>query len=287
MRSILINHLKIESPAKINLFLQVVGRRSDGYHELASLFQVVSLCDTLYFTLEDQDRLTCTDCSIPTDGSNLVYKAINLFRNKIGRSFGVKAQIFKKIPAQSGLGGGSSNAASTLWALNQMFGIPFSTETLQEWSAELGSDVPFFFSHGTAYCTGRGEKVQSINALNPQTIWIIKPEQGLSTPEVFKNLNPDSSIFRTNFDSQDSLKKIVQGENIFFNDLEESAFSLYPQLRLLKTQMLDAGFRKVLLAGSGSALICFGNIVPPALPNTQNYSVSFLNRCSNKWYELS
>ena len=275
--------LKIESPGKINLFLRVVGRRPDGYHELASLFQAISLCDTIHLTLENKDTLTCTNSSIPTDESNLVSKAITLFRSKIGRPFGVRAHIDKQIPIQSGLGGGSSNAATTLWALNQMHGNPFSLSTLQEWSAELGSDVPFFFSQGTAYCTGRGEKVESLSLLKQRGVWIIKPDQGLSTPAVFKRLNlPVLSQNTAHF--EEDVRKIKQGEEIFFNDLEEPAFALYPKLSWIKKQMLDAGFRHVLLTGSGSALLCFGDTVPPSLPNTQAYFVSFLNRSTSEWY---
>ncbi|HEY4832433.1 MAG TPA: hypothetical protein VIH61_07750, partial [Waddliaceae bacterium] len=102
-------------------------------------------------------------------------------------------------------------------------------------------------------------------------------------PAVFKRLNAPSISHAITY-SEENLRRIIQGEEIFFNDLEEPAFALYPQLSWLKKQMLDAGFRQVLMTGSGSALLCFGNGVPPALPNIQTYSVSFLNRCSNKWY---
>lgn len=281
----LMKNINIESPAKINLFLRVVGRRPDGYHELASLFQAVSLCDTLHLTLENKDTLTCTDVSISTDESNLVSKAICLFRKKIGRSFGVRAHIVKKIPTQSGLGGGSSNAATTLWALNQMHGIPFSIKNLQEWSAELGSDVPFFFSQGTAYCTGRGEKVKSLSPLKPEGMWIIKPNQGLTTPVVFKRLNlPIVSQIAEH--PEENFRRLTQ-EKEFFNDLEEPAFALYPKLSWIKKQLLDAGFRQVLMTGSGSALLCFGNSIPPSLPNTQAYFVSFLNRSTTEWYKTA
>src|ERR1700733_15970617 len=112
--------LTLLSPAKLNLFLRIVRRRPDGYHDLASLFQTVSLADTLHFSLSERDQLTCTDPALLTDHTNLVLKAVDLFRKKTGLSFGLKIHLEKHIPYQSGLGGGSSNAATTLWALNQL-----------------------------------------------------------------------------------------------------------------------------------------------------------------------
>src|SRR5262249_13981075 len=107
--------LTLLSPAKINLFLRILGKRPDGYHELASLFQAIDLADTIHFSLSDADHLTCTDPAIPVDRSNLIWKSVNLFRRKTGLNFHLKIHLEKKIPHQAGLGGGSSNAATTLW----------------------------------------------------------------------------------------------------------------------------------------------------------------------------
>ncbi len=143
--------LTLNSPAKVNLFLRILRRRSDGYHDLASLFQAISLYDTIHFALSDHDELTCDKPGIPTDSTNLILKAADLFRRKTGLKFGLKAHLEKRIPHEAGLGGGSSNAATTLWALNQLHGQPASPDELIAWSGEIGSDITFFLSHGTAY----------------------------------------------------------------------------------------------------------------------------------------
>lgn len=138
------NTLTLKSPAKVNLFLRIVGKRPDGYHELASLFQSISLYDLLHFTPSTQDVLTCTDPSLPIDKTNLIWKAVDLFRKKTNLHTFVKVHLEKNIPTQAGLGGGSSNAATTLWALNQLCGKPATDLQLSQWAGEIGSDVSFF-----------------------------------------------------------------------------------------------------------------------------------------------
>jgi len=159
--------LKLFSPAKINIFLRVVRRREDGFHDLASLFHVIDLGDDMSFTVlpsdAGQDSLSCNMPDVPTDGSNLVVKALNLFRQKTGVTEKFSVDLFKRVPHGAGMGGGSGNAATTLWAANELCGRPASTPALLEWSGEIGSDVSVFFSSGAAYCTGRYEhaRVQS------------------------------------------------------------------------------------------------------------------------------
>jgi 4-diphosphocytidyl-2-C-methyl-D-erythritol kinase len=133
------------SPAKINLFLRIMRRRSDNYHELASLFQTISLCDYLSITESDSDLLICNNPSIPTCPSNLIWKAIHLYRINTGKKFALKITLDKHIPIEAGLGGGSSNAATALWAVNSLMGNLVSPDELQLWAGEIGSDVPFSF----------------------------------------------------------------------------------------------------------------------------------------------
>ena len=142
--------LTLASPAKINLFLRVLHRRQDGFHDLASLMQTVDLSDTIHFRLGEEDGLTCTNERLPTDNSNLILKAADLFRRKTGINQGLVAYLEKRIPMEAGLGGGSSNAATPLWAFNSLCGSPATEAELVSWGAELGSDVAFFLSHGTA-----------------------------------------------------------------------------------------------------------------------------------------
>lgn len=273
--------ISLNSPAKINLFLHIVGKRPDGYHNLASLFQTIDLCDKLHIELTDRDQLTCTDPTIPTDHSNLVLKAAELFRRKTGLQFGIRAHLEKNIPHQSGLGGGSSNAATTLWILNQLSGQKYSVEELSRWSSEIGSDIPFFFSEGTAYCTGKGENVQNMPKAAPQSLWIIKPNQGLSTPLVYGNVKiaelPKCS-------PQNCLDDFSMNKLLYFNDLEKAAFGIMPTLWDLKQQLLDQGFRTVVMTGSGSGFYCMGAATPNVDKTIFCKRVNFLNRDPDNWY---
>ncbi len=238
------SHLTLSSPAKVNLFLRILGKRRDGYHALASLFHTIDLSDTLTFSLSKEDSLTCSDASI---GPNLVTTAIDLFRRKTGLNFHISIDLEKKIPTQAGLGGGSSNAATTLKGLNQLLGFPVSNQELQEWSAEIGSDVPFFFSSGTAYCTGRGEIVREVPRFEGK-VEIYKPQEGLSTPAVYKTLDL-SECSKT--DPEELLEGFLSGKPTFVNDLERPAFKLIPSLAYLKQKLGGT------MSGSGTAFFYF------------------------------
>lgn len=234
--------LTLLSPAKVNLFLRILGKRRDGYHALASLFHTIDLADTLTLSLSKEDALACTDSSIGPN--NLVWKAVDLFRRKTGLHFNVSIYLEKKIPIQAGLGGGSSNAAATLKGLNQLLGFPATREELQEWSAEIGSDVPFFFSQtGTAYCTGRGEIVHDVPRICT-TFEVFKPEEGLSTPEVYKALDLSTC---SKEDPETLLEEFLNGKPRYLNDLESPAFKLMPSLAVLKKKLTGT------MSGSGTA----------------------------------
>jgi 4-diphosphocytidyl-2-C-methyl-D-erythritol kinase len=264
------------SPAKINLFLRILRKRDDGYHELASLFQTIALGDILDIALSSQDSLICSDPSLPANSSNLVWKAAELFRCKTTLDFGFKIHLQKNIPSQAGLGGGSSNAATTLFGLNQLLGQPASKKDLISWAAEIGSDVPFFFTQGTAYVTGRGDIIKDLPPLPfpKEKFWIVKPTQGLSTPEVYKALNLQNL---SNRDPLKALQNFLNGQPDFYNDLEEAAFSLFPELAFIKTTLLRSGYDPVLLSGSGSAFFCRGSQNPILLfPTYFVYPIQFI-----------
>ncbi|KAG8078213.1 hypothetical protein GUJ93_ZPchr0007g4153 [Zizania palustris] len=188
-----ITRLNLFSPCKINVFLRITGKRPDGFHDLASLFHVISLGDTIKFSLspiKTKDRLSTNVSGVPVDESNLIIKALNLYRKKTGTDNFFWIHLDKKVPTGAGLGGGSSNAATALWAANQFSGCIASEKDLQEWSGEIGSDIPFFFSQGAAYCTGRGEIVEDIQNPLPANLpmVLIKPPEACSTAEVYKRL---------------------------------------------------------------------------------------------------
>jgi 4-diphosphocytidyl-2-C-methyl-D-erythritol kinase len=273
--------LSLASPAKLNLFLKVLRRRPDGFHDLASLFQAISLHDLLHVGLADQDALTCDVAGVPTDRTNLIVKAAELFRQKTGLQAYVNVHLEKRIPMEAGLGGGSSNAATTLWALNELTGRPAPLQQLQTWAGDIGSDVAFFLSEGTAYCTGRGECLMPLPPLAARELTLVKPPEGLSTPSVFKALNV--SQLPEN-DPQSSLESWARGQPICFNDLEYPAFRLMPALQTLK-QTLRQSFETVLMSGSGTSFFCLGNGQCP--PRYNVYSARFVNRLPGCWYPFS
>lgn len=274
--------LRLFSPAKVNLFLRIVSKRADGYHNLSSVFQTISLGDTLIIEPHTEDVLTCTDSHLPTDASNLVLKSIELFRRKTGSNQAFKVHLIKRIPTQAGLGGGSSNAATMLWACNQLTEANLPLDTLRQWSAEIGSDIPFFFSQGTAYCTGRGECVYHLPALAARPLWIVKPSEGLSTPEVYRRLNFTSLVSEKIL--QRDLDAFLSGSLSYFNDLEKPAFEIKPELKQLKMRLLEGGFETVLLSGSGSAFFCLGHGTLPTDLDLTIFPAQFLNRSLFSWY---
>jgi 4-diphosphocytidyl-2-C-methyl-D-erythritol kinase len=271
--------LRLFSPSKLNLFFRVLRKREDGYHEIASLYQAISLGDRLTIKISEQDSLTCSDLSLETD-ANLIVKARGLFRQKTGVYQPFFMSLDKKIPIQSGLGGGSGNAATALWGMNQLCGSPATLEDLKIWSCELGSDVPFFFSSGTAFCQGKGEIFQSFDLPTKLNCWIAKPTEGLSTPAVYgqhRCVESDKNI-------SDVLKSFSLNAPDYFNDLETSAFTLLPKLVTIKQQLIEAGFDHVVMTGSGTAFFCLGSIAPPIIEGIQFYKAISIQRPEGSWY---
>lgn len=286
--------LQLFSPAKLNLFFRVLCKRQDGFHEIASLYQAISLGDSITISYAQEDLLTCSDPNVACNETNLVSKALHVFRVQTGRDFKVHIHIDKRIPMQAGLGGGSSNAATALWGLNALSENMVSDEVLANWAATFSSDAPFFFSEGTAYCRGRGEVIQNLKALPQRNLWIAKPKLGLSTPLVYQHCQPST------FEKRDPdliLEQLLHNQRypesgttdpdpMFFNDLEIPAFSILPELAALKQQLQSLGFSHVTMTGSGTAFFCIGNVNNPMLSGIDFFPVSFHSRSSRNWYEF-
>uniref|UniRef100_A0A7S1XYC6 4-(cytidine 5'-diphospho)-2-C-methyl-D-erythritol kinase n=1 Tax=Phaeomonas parva TaxID=124430 RepID=A0A7S1XYC6_9STRA len=274
--------LTLSCPAKLNLFLRVVRRREDGFHDLASLFQTLKLGDKLELAPLEAgaaaDVLHCDTPGVPTDASNLVIKALDLFRERAGVDTKFAAVLEKATPAEAGLGGGSSDAAAAMFGANKLCGYPATEAQLLEWSGEIGSDISFFFSGGTAYCTGRGEIVEPVEPLPspPDAVWLVKPPVGLSTPRVFKALDLDA---RSTAAPEELLAEFVAGgarAGRLVNDLEQPAFDCIPELGALKEQLgSDFGFDRVMMSGSGTTLFALGNPADEA---------AFVSFCESKDY---
>ncbi|CAB1099361.1 unnamed protein product [Ectocarpus sp. CCAP 1310/34] len=251
------------SPAKINLFLRILGKRPDGFHDLASLFQTVGFGDKLFFRKLPEsamaDTFNCNMEGVPTDGSNLVLRALDLFRKRTSSQHFYEVYLSKRIPPEAGLGGGSANAATALFAANKLAGNPASLEDLQLWSAELGSDITFFLSTGTCYCTGRGEVLHPQEPLPQTRVWLVKPNKGLSTPVVFRHLDYDQL---SRIEPAGLLKQFMEeglAEADYVNDLELPAFKAMPSLQTMKEELQTLGFDHVLMSGSGSTIFCIGS----------------------------
>mmetsp|Transcript_36356 Transcript_36356/g.79554 ORF Transcript_36356/g.79554 Transcript_36356/m.79554 type:complete len:374 (-) Transcript_36356:38-1159(-) len=264
--------LSLFSPCKINLFLRILRKRPDGFHDLASLFQTVAFGDMLHLKLLDDDDGSSTDddefmCNmegVPLDRSNLVLRALDLVREKTGNTDKkFRANLVKQVPAQAGLGGGSGNAAAAMFGANELLGRPATHDELVEWSGDLGSDITFFLSHGTAYCTGRGEIMTPVRApFGPVKLCIVKPDIGLSTPQVFGALDYDQL---SKEDPEELLARFLEhgvdadGDDAYVNDLEQPAFDCLPELRELKEDLLQVkGFEHVMMSGSGTSIFCIG-----------------------------
>ncbi|VHO03764.1 4-(cytidine 5'-diphospho)-2-C-methyl-D-erythritol kinase [Candidatus Rhabdochlamydia sp. T3358] len=274
--------LKLLSPAKVNLFFRIHHQRQDKYHQISSLYQAINLSDTLSICLADKDGFHCNLDHLCDLQENFIWKAIFLFRQKTGWNQKLSIYLQKSIPLQAGLGGGSSNAATMLWALNLLSRYHFKESLLALWAAELGSDMPFFFSEGTAYCQGKGEIIQNVANLPPTHFWLAVPQFGLSTPLVYQTCDVKNL---PHWDSVKALSDATQGKLILKNDLEPAAFYLKPELQIIKHQLLEMGFTQVSITGSGTAFICFGSLEKPESSEIIFYPVHFLQRKLGYWYE--
>eukprot|EP00440_Ansanella_granifera_P018078 gb/GFBE01019636.1/.p1 GENE.gb/GFBE01019636.1/~~gb/GFBE01019636.1/.p1 ORF type:complete len:413 (+),score=82.16 gb/GFBE01019636.1/:1-1239(+) len=263
------NAVKLFSPAKVNLFLRIIRRREDGYHDLASLFHTVAFGDTLELKVlpdsAEKDELRCNLPGVPVDESNLVIRALKLFREKSGVQRFFDVNLEKTIPAQAGMGGGSSNAATAFFGANLLCGSPATPEELLQWGDDpvIGSDATFFLSEGTAYCTGRGEIVTPVGALPippGKSVYLVKPKYGLSTPSVFKALDLSALSTVDPEELLNTFKEKGTSHSSWVNDLEKPAFIVSPELGELKKFLsgADLGFEAVLMSGSGSTIYCIG-----------------------------
>ncbi len=253
------NFLEIKCPAKINLSLDVLNKREDGYHNLSMVMQEIKLFDEISFdfSCNGELSLTVSDRSIPTDESNLIIKAAKVFGEKTGISVSAKISLEKNIPSGAGLGGGSSDAAGTLKALNSHYGYPLSDETLFDLALTLGADVPFFLKGGCMLAEGIGEKLTPLPPLEKGFILVAKPGVFVSTAQVYKSLvlgpsikHPDTQAVIKALKTQDIELLSRSAGNV----LETVTSAEYPQIEEFKQLMLKNGASYSLMSGSGSAV---------------------------------
>lgn len=246
--------------AKINWSLRVIGRRPDGYHELRTIFQTVTLHDLLTFSprTDDQLHLTSDAPDIPADESNLVHRAAVSLRRRHAVERGASIHLEKRIPAEGGLGGGSSDAAVALVGLAHLWGIDTNRRELAEIGASLGADVPFFLTGGTALGTGLGTQISALEEMEAVHLLIVTPQARVSTAEAYKALSQPAL---TKAES-DIILSISCAEaqfpgplhEVLYNDFERVVFRLEPETLRAKRALIEAGARGALLAGSGSSV---------------------------------
>lgn len=244
------------SPAKINLHLQVTGKRPDGYHNLRMLMSKISIYDEMLIDIGgDSIKFSCTDPKVPSGKDNIAVRAANLFLKEANLKRGVNIHLKKTIPMGGGLGGGSSNAATVLMALNTLTGSRISDERLREMGLSLGADVPFFIFKGPALAEGVGEKLKAINDM--PTIWLnlINPGIEVPTADVFKNLNLKLTKKPKNLNIDGFNHSLHKVFSILHNDLEMVTMERYPLVREALNLIDEEGHAEgVLMSGSGATV---------------------------------
>jgi 4-diphosphocytidyl-2-C-methyl-D-erythritol kinase len=261
------NRVTLEAHAKINLYLRILGKRSDGFHDIESVVQTVTLHDRLILEEEGGEgiRLEVDDPSVPADSSNLVWRAAASLQRLAGRAVGVRMRLEKKVPAGAGLGGGSSDAAAALLGLCRLWNLDPGPGLLSSLAADLGSDVPFFLVGGTALLRGRGTEVRPLPDPPARSLLIVVPATRIATRDVYARvpapLTPGMKIdsiprFGT-VPGGDPEGWVLQG-----NDLEPCARALSPAIGEIKDRMVSAGATAAAMTGSGSAV--FGVFRDPA-----------------------
>jgi 4-diphosphocytidyl-2-C-methyl-D-erythritol kinase len=249
--------VRVWTPAKVNLFLEVLARRSDGYHELATLMTAVSLYDTLEFTEEDwgATALHCDHPSLSTGVDNLICRAVQLVRQRSGRSDGVGIRLWKRIPMAAGLAGGSSDAAATLAGLNRLWRLGWDRAELMRLGAELGSDVSFFLAAPAAWCTGRGERIEPLRLGRTLDFVLVSPAVGLSTAEVFRGVTvPDAPNDGSAVRQAAWRGDVTELGRRLHNRLQSAAEQLCPAVAELGKRLAGLGPAGWLMTGSGSTV---------------------------------
>ena len=285
--------LCIKSYAKLNLYLEITGRRDDGYHLLKSVMQSISLYDTLKFTLSEGEGIEIKSNvdSIPLDRKNLIWKAVEAFYDKVDiEQNRVIVELDKKIPSMAGMAGGSSNAAAALVAMNELYGTPLTVEQLCDIGVKLGADIPFCIKGGTVLCEGIGDVMSNMPTIADCCFVVVKPDVSVSTPEAYKKFDsmkisqkPDFSAFENSLKTADIE---LTAKNIY-NSLDIACE--LKEVQQIKQKLIEYGADNAMMTGSGSAV--FGiftdeEIANKALENFNDYSFSGVFKPVNKGIEI-
>jgi len=252
-----VDAVKIKTPAKINLTLDILGKRSDGFHNIETIMQTVALYDEIILTSAKKISIETNVAFLPTDSMNIVHRAADLFFKTFKIGGGVKIIINKNIPVGAGMGGGSSDAAAVLDGLNRMYETGLCKERLERMGAQLGSDVPFFFTKGTCLANGRGEILTPIdNSVKAYTV-IVKPNFSVNTKWAYRQF--DKTKTNSTFNSANIINALQNGDitslsSSLYNAFEHVLVPLYPEVEKIKEMLVKNGALGALMSGSGSAV---------------------------------
>lgn len=254
--------MKIKAYAKINISLDIVGKReSDGYHLLKMIMQNIDLYDEISIEKQKEDiTISCNKSYVPTDSRNLAYKAASLFKNTYNIEDGVHIDIVKNIPVSAGLAGGSTDAAAVLKLMNKMFNVNASNEELMELGLKLGADIPYCINGGTALCEGIGEKITPLPHFKDKILVLVKPSFGVSTKEVYKAFNLDKVRIHP---KTENLIEAMEQDNLYYvannmkNLLENVTLRKHNILIKIKEDMNKYGAVGSMMSGSGPSVFAF------------------------------
>lgn len=264
--------ITLKCPAKINLSLDILGKRSDGYHEISTIMQTISLEDEVTITKSKEFSVNSNRGDIPLDDNNITLKAAKLMFEEFKIQGGISIYINKNIPVAAGLAGGSTDAAGVILGINKLFLLNASLEKMISIAEKIGSDVPYFLEKGTALCTGRGEIITQLNSLKDYYVLIAKPSIGISTKWVYDNLDLGKVEERPNMDTILNAVKNNDIETIsknLVNVLETVTINNYKIIDDIKKTMIEYGALGSLMSGSGSTV--FGIFTDDSIKNCYNH----------------
>lgn len=253
--------MKAKAYAKVNIALDVIGKREDGYHLLRMIMQAIDLYDEILIEKIDKGiKINCNKPYVPTDERNLAYKAAKLFMDKFNIKSGVNITINKNIPVSAGLAGGSTDCAAVLKLMNKMFNTNLSDQELMDLGVKLGADVPYCITGGTALCEGIGEKITKLKSFKDKILVLVKPPFGVSTKVVYQEFNLSKVVFHPNVEG---LIKNIEEDNLEYvasnmkNLLENVTLAKYKEIISIKQSMIECGSIGSMMSGSGPTVFAF------------------------------
>lgn len=253
------NTIKLKARAKINISLDIVGKRENGYHEVEMIMQTINLYDDMTLSKKDDDEITIkTNLTyLPTDRRNLIYQIIEYMKSEFNIKEGIHVDLFKRIPVAAGLAGGSSNGAQTILGMNQLFDLNLDTDTMLSIGQRFGSDIPYCMIQGTALATGLGEKIELLNPFPDFHVVLLKPKFGVSTATVYKGYNMNEA--KKHPPTAALIEAIGNQDRTFIcnnlvNVLESVSCKLHPEITMIKEQLIELEADGVLMSGSGPSV---------------------------------